>query len=335
MIPLALVAGFFGAGKTWFLSELIPELHTRGLRAQVLLNDFESAEIDATRLTTMSSIVTPLSGECVCCTSLESLMDTLNTMPALPNSVTLIEANGATKTEELLSWLTTARGQARYTLPLQTTIVDAKRWQKRWWHNELEVNQTRTATHVYVNWTDRVRAERIALVESGIRTLNPHAVFASPAAFADELQRLAVDTASERERQPVLMPRSHAHQEHEHHEHEHREHTHHAHTHEHQFASVAFGLPEVVSRDAFMVFVRTLPREVVRAKGLVRFADRPDEMFVWNRVDGRKVVSLDRSVPHGAAQPVAVFIGVGMPSEALRVGVESLSPSDDSMRSSE
>jgi Ni2+-binding GTPase involved in maturation of urease and hydrogenase len=56
MIPLALVAGFFGAGKTWFLSTLIPELHTRGLRAQVLLNDFESAEIDATRLTRLSPL---------------------------------------------------------------------------------------------------------------------------------------------------------------------------------------------------------------------------------------------------------------------------------------
>jgi G3E family GTPase len=321
MIPLALVAGFFGAGKTWFLSTLIPELHARGLRAQVLLNDFENAEIDATRLTTMNSIVTPLSGECVCCSSLESLLDTLKAMPAAPNSVTLIEANGATKTEELLSFLTTARGQARFTLPLQATIVDAKRWQKRWWHNELEVNQTRTATHIYVNWTDRVRAERIASVESGVRALNPHAVLTSPAGFAEELQRLAVATAGETER-PLLMTGAHeqtgAHT---------REHAHHAHTHEHRFASVAVGLPDVVSRDAFMAFVRTLPREVVRAKGLVRFADRPEAMFVWNRVDGRKVVSLDRSVPHATAQPVAVFIGVGMPTEQLRIGVESLQPS--------
>jgi len=320
MIPLALVAGFFGAGKTWFLSTLIPELHARGLRSQVLLNDFESAEIDATRLTAMSSIVTPLSGECVCCSSLESLLDTLKAMPVAPNTVTLIEANGATKTEELLASLTTARGQARYTLPLQATIVDAKRWQKRWWHNELEVNQTRTATHVYINWTDRVRADRIAAVESGVRALNPHAVLTSPAGFAEELQRLAVATAGEAERPLRMELRGHADGAHGPHGHAH----HHAHTHEHRFASVALGLPDVVARDAFMAFVRTLPREVVRAKGLVRFADRPDEMFVWNRVDGRKVVSLDRSVPHATAQPVAVFIGVGMPSEQLRIGVESL-----------
>lgn len=316
MIPLVVVAGFFGAGKTWFLSNVIPELYARGLRAQVLLNDFESAEIDATRLTTMNSIVTPLSGECVCCSSLDSLLDTLAAMPAAPNSVTLIEANGATKTEELLGWLTTDGRQARYTLPLQVTIVDAKRWQKRWWHNALEVNQTRTATHMYVNWTDSVPQERIASVENGIRALNPHAVLTSPSAFADDLERLAVSSAGETARPAPQMPGSR--------QHGNDAHTHHEHTHEHPFASVVLGLPAVVPRDAFLEFVRALPREVVRAKGLVRFADDPDAMFVWNRIDGRKVMSLDRSVPHATAQPLALFIGVGLPSEDLRARVESL-----------
>lgn len=326
MIPLALVAGFFGAGKTWFLSTVIPELHARGLRTQILLNDFESAEIDASRLTALNSIVTPLSGECVCCSSLDSLLDTLGTMPVAPNSVTLIEANGATKTEELLAWLTTDRRQTRYTLPLQATIVDAKRWQKRWWHNELEVNQTRTATHVYVNWTTRVRPERLALVESGVRALNPHAVLTSPSGFADELQRLAIATAGEPARPPLAMPRLRDGSDDARTRGAHSHHGHAEHTHEHRFASLALGLPDVVSREAFTDFVRTLPRAVVRAKGLVRFADRPDAMFVWNRIDGRKVVSLDQSVPHATAQPVALFIGVGMPSEQLRLGVESLQP---------
>jgi G3E family GTPase len=315
MIPLSLVAGFFGAGKTRFLTTVIPELHARGLRAHILLNDFESAEIDTTRLTTLSSLVTPLSGECVCCSSLEELLTALAAMPATPNSVVLIEANGATKTEELLGRLTTDRRQARYTLPLQVTIVDAKRWQKRWWHNELEANQTRTATHVHVNWTNRVRADRLAAVEAGIRAVNRHAAFTSPVGFADDLQRLALATAGDDTRPMLLMPRpnTHAH-----------DHAHQDHGHEHPFASIVLGLPDVVSRDAFIAFVRALPSVVVRAKGLVRFADRPDAMFVWNRVDGRKVMTLDQSAPHATAQPTALFIGVGLPTDELRAGVEAL-----------
>ena len=321
MIPLALVAGFFGAGKTRFLTTVIPELHARGLRTQVLLNDFESAEIDTTRLTTLSSLVTPLSGECVCCSSVEELLTALATMPVDPSSVVLIEANGATETEELLDRLTSDRRLSRYTLPLQVTILDAKRWQKRLWHKGLEVNQTRTATHVHVNWTDRVRADRLAAVEAGIRSVNPHALFTSPVGFASDLQRLAVATVGDETRPTMLMPLSHDHSHHDHAHHHHAD----GHAHEHPFASIVFGLPDVVSRDAFIAFVRALPRVVVRAKGLVRFADRPDAMFVWNRVDGRKVMTLDQSVPHARQQPVALFIGVGMPTDELRAGIESLS----------
>jgi G3E family GTPase len=320
MIPLALVAGFFGAGKTRFLTTVIPELQARGLRTHVLLNDFESAEIDTTRLTTLSSLVTPLSGECVCCSSVEELLTALATMTVEPSSVVLIEANGATETEELLDRLTTDRRLARYTLPLQVTIVDAKRWQKRWWHKGLEVNQTRTATHVHVNWTHRVRAERLGAVEGGIRGVNPHALFTSPSGFAADLERLAVATVRDDTR-PTLRPRPH---DHAHHDHAHHEHAHNEHVHEHPFASIVLDLPLVVSRAAFIAFVRALPSVVVRAKGLVRFADRPDEMFVWNRVDGRKVVTLDQSLPHATQQPIAVFIGVGMPADELRAGIDSL-----------
>jgi G3E family GTPase len=311
MIPLALLAGFFGAGKTRFLTTVIPELQARGLSAQVLLNDFESAEIDATRLATLNSLVTPLSGECVCCSSLDELLTALATMPVAPNSVTLIEANGATKTEELLGSLTTDRRLARYALPLQVTIVDAQRWQKRWWHNGLEANQTRTATHVHVNWAHRVGADRLSAVEGGVHAMNPHARFTSPVDFAGEIQRLAVATAGEDVRPTPGVPAA-------------RSHAHHEHGHEHPFASIVLGLPDVVSRDAFIAFVRALPRVVVRAKGLVRFADRPDAMFVWNRVDGRRVVTLDHSAPHATAQPIALFIGVGMPMDDLRTGLESL-----------
>jgi G3E family GTPase len=321
MIPLALVAGFFGAGKTRFLTTVIPELHARGLRTQVLLNDFESAEIDTTRLTELSSLVTPLSGECVCCSSVEELLTALATMLVEPSSVVLIEANGATETEELLDRLTSERRLSRYTLPLQVTIVDAKRWQKRLWHKGLEVNQTRTATHVHVNWTHRVHADRLAAVEAGIRAVNPHAVLTSPVGFACDLQRLAVATAGDETRPPLLTPRPH---DHAHHDHAHHDHGHHDHAHEHPFASIVLGLPDVVSREAFVAFVRALPSVVVRAKGLVRFADRPDAMFVWNRVDGRKVMTLDQSVPHATQQPVALFIGVGMPTDELRAGIESL-----------
>jgi G3E family GTPase len=76
-------------------------------------------------------------------------------------------------------------------------------------------------------------------------------------------------------------------------------------------------MPPVVARRAFEQFVRELPPSVVRAKGLVRFAEEPGPMYVWHRVPGRSGVRLDQSWPHADAQPTALFIGVEMPVENI------------------
>ena len=113
MIPLALLVGFLGAGKTRFLTQLLPELHARGLRPRVILNDFANASIDASRLAELDALVTPLNGECVCCTSLRELMDALLAVQGRPGDVMLVEANGATEADELLGVLTMGRRLAQ------------------------------------------------------------------------------------------------------------------------------------------------------------------------------------------------------------------------------
>jgi G3E family GTPase len=83
-------------------------------------------------------------------------------------------------------------------------------------------------------------------------------------------------------------------------------------------------LPTHVDRNAFVAFVRSLPPSIVRAKGLVRFTDTPQEMFVWNRIGGRKQLLLDASSPHATAKPVALFIGADLPLDILEAGVSAL-----------
>jgi len=296
MIPLVLMAGFLGAGKTRFLTTIIPQLAARGVRVRIVLNDFENAKIDAARLGELDALVTPLNGECVCCGSLRELLDTLQAVPPDPGSVMLIEANGATETDELLGYLTTDSTLAQFTLPLQLTVIDAARWQKRWWNNALEAAQTTTATHVFLNWTDRLSADRRRAVEQGVAAVNARAAFTTPAEFAGTLHRL-VDTVREVERRETVDVAA-----------VHR----HARGHTHPFGSAALPLPRLVERARFLAFVQALPVAVVRAKGLVRFTDQPADVFVWNRVPGRKKVQLDESSPHADAEPTALFIGVGM-----------------------
>jgi G3E family GTPase len=308
MIPLVLMAGFLGAGKTRFLTTLIPQLLERGVRVRIVLNDFENAKIDAARLGELDALVTPLNGECVCCGSLRELLDTLQAVPPDPGSVMLIEANGATETDELLGYLTTDTTLTHFTLPLQLTVIDAARWQKRWWSNRLEAAQTTTATHVHLNWTDRLSADRRRAVEQGVAAVNTRAAFTSPREFAETLQALAESVRHVERRTTQGVAAAHRHG---------RGHT-------HPFGSVALPLPRLVERARFLAFVQALPAAVVRAKGLVRFADQPADMFVWHRVPGRKKVQLDESTPHADAEATALFIGVGMSLDDLEARIAGL-----------
>ncbi len=326
MMPLALLVGFLGAGKTRFLTDVIPALHTRGLRPRVILNDFSNAAIDASRLALLDALVTPLNGECVCCGSLRELMDLLQSTTGAPGDVMLIEANGATETDELLGYLTMDSRLAHFTLPLQLTVVDASRWQRRWFNNTLEAEQTRTATHIRLNWTDRLKPARLTAVEASIREVNPHATVTSIDQFADVLAEIEQEARHTPTRPPRRVP-STPHGASPHSANTHSAHTHSAlaqSTHRHPFASATLPLPTQVDRSAFLAFVQSLPPSIVRAKGLVRFTDKPHEMFVWNRIGGRKQVLLDPSSPHATAKPVALFIGANLPIDALDAAIASL-----------
>lgn len=314
MMPLVLVAGFLGAGKTRLLTELIPQLGARGLRVRIILNDFENADIDAARLGALEALVTPLNGECVCCGSLRELLQTLYDVPPDPGSVMLVEANGATETDELLGHLTTDRKLEHFTLPLQLTVVDAARWQKRWWHNALERAQVSTATHVHLNWTHRLSASRVEAVRASLRTVNERALVVDASEFAQSVQTLShavqqdarqggrggalvTGEARPRESRPA---------------------------HAHPFGSATLPLPPQVVRAAFTRFVEALPSSVVRAKGLVRFTDDPGPMYVWHRVPGRSRVRLDQSWPHADAEPTALFIGVDLPLADIAASIAPL-----------
>jgi G3E family GTPase len=314
MIPLVLMAGFLGAGKTRFLSELVPQLAARGTRVRIILNDFQNARVDAARLGALEALVTPLNGECVCCGSLRELLQTLYDVPPDPGSVMIIEANGATETDELLGHLTTDTRLAYFTLPLQLTVVDAARWQKRWWHNALERAQVNTATHLLLNWTHKLDAARRVAVQGAVRTENPRAPFVETASFAEWLHALAARVQHDAQHGgrgtglQAAAPRSRAERA----------------PHEHPFGSIALPLPSLVSRRAFEQFVADLPEQVVRAKGLVRFADEPGPMYVWNRLPGSSRVRLDASWPHADAMPTALFIGVALPIDALTDAITRL-----------
>ncbi len=319
MAPLILLVGFLGAGKTTFLRKLAPELVQRGCVPQIILNDYQNAKVDAGLFHSITETVIPISGSCVCCGSRAELIEALKSIQLEAPGVVLVETNGTTDAGELVSYLATDPDLRHLTLPMQISIVDAKRWQKRFWHNSLERDQIRTATHVILSRTDMVSPERKEEVLHGLKKYGGPSPGENPSALAEEFTKLAVELFPSPSRQPTNEPDS----PHRNDLHSHKKTHDHA---RHHFAAEEFALPDVVRRSALERFLQELPPEVLRVKGLVRLKEDPDCLQIFQKVDSFDQIHIAPWAGNSEfSTPLAIFIGPHLPSDLGSLIQEKLS----------
>lgn len=93
-VPILLVTGFLGAGKTTLINNLLQGDH--GLRIAAIVNDFGSINIDAALLDGAAEGVIGLKNGCICCSLQGDLLRTIKTVlrqDPLPQLI-VIEASG-------------------------------------------------------------------------------------------------------------------------------------------------------------------------------------------------------------------------------------------------
>lgn len=301
MTPLILLVGFLGSGKTTYLRQLLPALRARGIDPHVIINDYQNARVDAELLRELSDSIVPISGSCVCCGSRDELLGALEKFEHAPDRVLVIETNGTTDSEELIELLSLDPALARFTQPIQLSIIDGQRWQKRFWHNSLELEQARTACFLFVSRWDDIDPKRREKVEESFIHHGLHGARVDPAGFAGKIEAIIAEVRSTPTRQAAVHSAA-------------CDCGHHAHTSHasHHFASLQIDLPEIVSRRAVTEFLGGLPREVIRVKGLARLSESPDEYHVFQRVDDGATQWLPIGQTTRLSHPVVVLIGPGI-----------------------
>ncbi|WP_238365044.1 CobW family GTP-binding protein [Mesobacterium pallidum] len=93
-IPVTVIGGYLGAGKTTLVNHLLR--HNEGQRLAVLVNEFGELPIDADLIEAEEDGLVSISGGCVCCaygSDLIGALDDLKAMVPRPDHV-LIEASG-------------------------------------------------------------------------------------------------------------------------------------------------------------------------------------------------------------------------------------------------
>lgn len=93
-IPVSIIGGYLGAGKTTAVNRLLADDH--GLRLAVLVNDFGAINIDAGLIANHGDQTIALTNGCVCCSIADDLGTALNAQAARPDPPDhiIVEASG-------------------------------------------------------------------------------------------------------------------------------------------------------------------------------------------------------------------------------------------------
>ncbi len=93
-VPVLVVSGFLGAGKTTFINRLLAR--SEGRRISAIVNDFGAINIDAELIADAADTVVGLKNGCICCSLQGDLLRTLKlvlSQPVKPDHI-IVEASG-------------------------------------------------------------------------------------------------------------------------------------------------------------------------------------------------------------------------------------------------
>ena len=135
-LPIILVAGFLGAGKTTLMRALIADAHARGLRIGVIINEFGVTDVDSNLLDEADAeMLGSIAGGCACCSGQEEFIYALADagMSYRDNAVAdrldalLIECSGVADPVTMLDAVTVAGLLPLVRVGALVAVVDALR----------------------------------------------------------------------------------------------------------------------------------------------------------------------------------------------------------------
>ena len=104
-IPVTIVGGYLGSGKTTLINSVISEDH--GLKLALLINDFGDINIDASLIESQDVDVLSLSNGCVCCTLTDDFSQTMEQIKNSADSFdrVIIEMSGIGEPSKVVSYV--------------------------------------------------------------------------------------------------------------------------------------------------------------------------------------------------------------------------------------
>lgn len=303
IVPVRILTGFLGSGKTTVLNRLVSDAKKRDLKIAVLLNEVGETNVEAELLGGDIPMAEMLGG-CICCQLKGDVaMELVRIVQQHRPDVVWIESTGIAQPLDIMDGVAEASLYERVALRGIVTVVDARHLLDRVRVGggrtlKLMVEQIRAASLLVLNKTDLIGASEQGELIEALGDWNAHARIYSTVRADIDPQLLYNDNGG------VRLARGEAHTcdeqcSHDHHSHEH--------LHDHVNA-LTYYLGKPVDSRAFEAFLTRLPEGVYRAKGIVTFSDTTGRFlfqYAYRESDFMRIT------PQKSVHDVAVFIGEG------------------------
>ncbi|WP_207839881.1 CobW family GTP-binding protein [Williamsia soli] len=321
-IPVVVVAGFLGAGKTTMLNHL---LRTRsGLRIGVVVNDFGAVNIDAMLVAGQVDGAVSLGNGCMCCTVDDDGLDATFASLVTPRAgldLIVVEASGLAEPRNLIR-MVAGSDNPRIEYGGLLYLVDARNYtETRQQHPRIDQHLA-LADLVVLNKTDLTGADEVERARLLIRDANAGApIITTRDAVVDlallvDLESAARDddaTPRQLGLDELLADDSDDHCGHLHHD----------------YQSVSFVDPASMNPRALAAFLEQPPTGVFRVKGFVHFdVARHRRKYVVHTVGSYVSVHPQPWDPEESRRTELVVIGAGIDEDEVRAVLEKARADD-------
>ncbi len=267
MIPVTIIGGYLGAGKTTLINRLLAGDH--GRRLAVLVNDFGAIDIDSALIDAHDGETISLSNGCVCCSTADALGDALDRVLALspaPDQI-VIEASGVADPAKIANY---GLGWPGLRLDAVITVADGLHLRQRAedkFVGHLVRQQLQVGDLILVSKTDLIETDARGELWAWIGKISPGtACFAT--ADVDAISLLDVGISRETTDGSDV-------------------------NHDDLFSSQSFTNDRPFDRARLLAVLDARPPEVWRVKGRVYLLDDPARPYLLQQVGSRRDLTPD------------------------------------------
>lgn len=285
-VPVLLVVGFLGAGKTTVVNYLLA--HAHGRRIAAVVNDFGAINIDAELISGAADGVVSLANGCICC-SLEG--DLLRTLVVLLRrdprpDVIVIETSGVADPADVVRNLMDPLIFREAPLETVLCVVDAT-MQVAMLDDALLRSQIRAADVVALSKVDLADAAGATQLRDAIRAMRPTAVLVdalqgevpAPLLFAPDVDRVTAPREPAPKR-PVAE----------------------------RFEAMSWTTDRPVSLPRLQAAIGRLAPKLARAKGLFETVEQPGRVMVFQLAGGRATLAAGGTRAEATPRARIVFV---------------------------